>query len=271
MSVAPNVLLVIAQMVQPTPASPYGLPLVGVEAENFLQNAEIVKLKYFDTRGVTRPRKATMSDGRRTHTAVFKTINEYDPRRKLADGLIVISFRDSYKNEIAAYELDSMLGLGIVPPCVERAHRDEVGSLCLWVEGAMTEWERSQERQIEAPDTEQWNRQMYTVRLFLQLIADIDYRNVSNLLVDPDFSIYKIDATRAFGTDTKLRDENELKRFSRSVLETLRALSTEDAAAALGPWLTKRQIKALMERRDRIVELAERRVSAQGEDAVLFP
>jgi hypothetical protein len=271
MSIAPSVLLLIAQMVQPTPTVPTGLPLVGAEAEDFLRNAEIVELKRFDTRGVTLPRRATLTDGRLTLRAVFKTINEFEPRKKLADGRVLLNFRDSYKHEIAAYELATLLGLDIVPPCVERSVRDEVGALCLWVEGAMTEWERSQERQIAAPDPADWNRQMYTIRLFLQLIADTDFQNISNLLVDSDFRVYKIDATRAFGTDKKLRSEGALDRFSWSLLEALRGLTPEMAKAALEPWLTKGQIKAVLQRRDRILELADRRVAEQGEDAVLFP
>jgi hypothetical protein len=212
-----------------------------------------------------------MTDGERTCAAIFKTINEFDPRKSLGDGQVVLGFRDSYRNEIAAYELDKLLDLGIVPPCVGRTVRNEEGSMCLWVEGTMTEWERTQVRYIKAPDIEDWNRQMYTIRLFLQLIADIDYQNISNLLVDPDFKIYKIDATRAFGTDKELRNEEALERFSRAVLERLRALTLDDAKASLAPWLTKAQIKGVMARRDRILELAERRVREQGENAVLFP
>ena len=33
---------------------------------------------------------------------------------------MLFNLKDHYKNEIAAYELDKLLGLGMVPPTVER-------------------------------------------------------------------------------------------------------------------------------------------------------
>ncbi len=253
----------------PTPS--YGLALQGAEAEEFLRSAEIVEVEGFDTQGVTRPRRVTLADGRRSLHAVFKNVDEYRPVKELAHGQRVIRFRDSYRHEIAAYELDKLLGLGIVPPCVERSVQGNTGALCLWVEGAMTEWERLKVRQIKPPDPERWNEQMYTIRLFLQLVYDLDYQNISNLLVDPDFKIYKIDSSRAFRNEGKLTHAGELIRFSRSVLDALRRLTPEMAKSRLGAWLTPGQIEGLMARREAILTLAQRRVAEQGEGVVLFP
>jgi hypothetical protein len=202
---------------------------------------------------------------------VFKTIDEYEPRKRFADGTVVFQFRDSYKHEIASWKLDRLLGLGLVPPCVERRIGRDTGSMCLWIEGTITEWERSQELEIEPPDAKAWNDQMATVRLFLQLVADQDYRNVSNLLVDESFRIYKVDSSRAFRPDAELRDEQALTRFSRRVLAALRALDPDEVASELKPWLSKGQINGLVSRRDRILELADARVAERGEDATLFP
>ncbi|MEJ2190376.1 MAG: hypothetical protein P8Y93_13390, partial [Acidobacteriota bacterium] len=120
------------------------------------------------------------------------------------------------------------------------------------------------------PDTEAWNNQMFTVRLFLQLTYDTDYHNIRNLLVTPDFKIYKIDSSRAFRNYKKLRREGALERFSRPVVESLRALTLDDLRENLGPWLSKAQINALWARRNLILELVDRRIAAQGEAAVLF-
>lgn len=252
-------------------ALPVSLPLAADEAEEFLSTATVVDLERFDTKGVTLPRRAELRDGSRTARAVFKTIDEYEPRKRLADGEVVFQFRDSYKHEIAAWKLDQLLGLGLVPPCVERRIRHDEGSLCLWIEGTITEWERGQELHLEPPDAREWNDQMHTVRLFLQLIADQDYRNASNLLVDESFRIYKVDSSRAFRTDPELRDEHSLTRFSGTVLAALRGLDPDEVAAELKPWLSKGQIKGLLARRDRILELADARVTELGEDAVLYP
>ena len=254
----------------PAPEPAHGLPLTGIEAEEFLSSAEIIELRKIETRGVTKPRRAVLSDGTRQLRAVFKDVDESALRKTLADGEVIFKFRDSYRHEIAAYELDKLLGLDMVPPCVRRRVAAEVGALCLWVEGAMTEWERQIEHDLEPPDLEKWNEQMHTLRLFLQLTYDLDYKNISNVLVDPDFKIYKIDSSRAFRTDTELRKAASLTRFSRSVLEALRKLDRDDAESRLGAWLTSEQIDGLMARRDLILELADARVAALGEDEVLF-
>jgi hypothetical protein len=270
-SIVSILLVLTAQVAAPATSPDYGLPLVGAEAEEFLRSAEIQQVKYFDTKGVTKPRRVVLSDGTRTLRAIFKDIDEYEPKKTLANGEVLIPFRDTFRHEIAAYEIDKLIGLNMVPPCVERRIRRDVGSLCMWVEGTMTEWERKMEKKVDPPDMREWNDQMYTVRLFQQLIYDEDYKNISNLLVDPDFKIYKVDSSRAFRTTSKLRKESSLPRFSRSVLEGLRGLTREEAEARLGEWLTKGQIKGLMARRDRILELVEERVAERGEAAILYP
>lgn len=266
-----SVLLIFAQQATaPAPGPEHGLPLTGIQAEEFLRSAEIIELRQFDTRGVTKPRRAVLTDGTRRLRAVFKDIDESAMKKTLADGEVILMFRDSYRHEIAAYELDKLLALEMVPPCVRRRVGSDVGALCLWVEGAMTEWQRQVEHDLEPPDLEEWNEQMHTLRLFLQLTYDLDYKNISNVLVDPDFKIYKIDSSRAFRTDTELRKPASLTRFSRSVLEALRKLDRNDVESHLGAWLTDEQIDALMVRRDLILELAAARVAEQGEEGVLF-
>jgi hypothetical protein len=261
---------ILLQVAEPAEATSWGLPIEGAEAEEFLESAEVLSVRAFDTKGITRPRKVELSDGRLTCFAVFKTIDEYEPKKQFADGATELGFSDSYKYEIAAYELDKLLGLGIVPPAVERRIKGDTGSLSLWVEGSMTEWERLKVRDIHPPDTVEWNNQMYTIRLFLQLIYDTDFKNVANLLITPDWKIYKIDSSRAFRTPKKLRREEALDRFSRPILEALRGLTKEKLANQLDRWLTKQQIQALWVRRGLILELADRRIAELGEDAVLF-
>lgn len=261
--------LVTAQQTE-VPAPAWGLPLHGEEAEHFLHTAEIISVKSFKTKGVTHPTKVELTDGKQTHFAVFKTIDDYEPLKRLGGGEKELQFSDRFEYEIAAYELDKLLGLGIVPPAVRRRIGSEVGSLSLWVVGAMTEWERLNVKNVHPPDTAAWNEQMYTIRLFLQLIYDTDYNNINNLLVTPDWKIYKIDSSRAFRNHKQLRKEKSLERFSRPVFVALRALTREDLQENLGPWLTKAQLNSLWVRRNLILELADRRVAEEGEDTALF-
>ena len=57
-------------------------------------------------------------------------------------GGVYRNFSDSWKNEVAAYELDKLLGTRLVPPTVERTISGSKGSLQMWVEGVMTEADR---------------------------------------------------------------------------------------------------------------------------------
>ncbi len=251
-----------------TPA--WGLPLDGQEAEAFLKNAKIISIRKLKSKAVTRPRKIELSDGEQTHFAVFKTIDDYYPKREFADGQVELQFSDSYEYEIAAYELDKLLGLGIVPPAVERRIKGDEGALSFWVDGAMTEWDRLMVKKIHPPDMIAWNHQMYTIRVFLQLIYDTDFNNLNNLLVTPDWKVYSIDASRAFRTYKELRREESLQHFSRPLLAALQDLTFEELKAKLKKWLSKKQIEAVLARRTLILELAERRVAEHGEENVLY-
>lgn len=250
-------------------AQPFGLPLKGAEAEEFLRTAEVLHMEDIPV-GVTNPYKATLKKGDLTLHAAWKTIDTEQRIEQLDGRVPEIGFRDSYKHEIAAYELDKLLGLELVPPTVERKIGGEKGSLQLWVEGVMTDTER-RKRKIQPPDPQDWNDQMFTIRLFLQLTHDTDYNNVSNLLVDPDFRIYAIDFSRAFRLQRTLRKEESLSRFSKTVVDRLSTLDEQLVKEKLKPWLTKGQIKSLLIRKDEILKVVKERVAERGEAAVMYP
>jgi len=245
--------------------------LAGDEVADFLRTAEVVEVVDLKSKGITNPRKATLSDGSRTIDAVFKTVDAFHDKVKLSTGRTVFRLKDSYRHEVAAYELARLLGLDIVPPTAERKIGGRAGSLTVWVYDSMTEWDRARVKMIPPPDLEAWNEQMHVIRLFMQLTWDTDYNNCSNLLIDPNWKIWKIDSSRAFLADKKLRREGTLTRFSRRVLASLEALTREEVDDRLGPWLERHQIAALWARRDRILKLAEKRVAERGEAEVLFP
>lgn len=243
--------------------------LVGVEAEEFLRTAEIVDRDNIPI-GVTAPQRLTLSDGIRTVRAVWKTIDEYRPIRRFDDGgPPELGFRDSYESEVAAYELDKILGLGMVPPTVTRRIRRTEGSVQWWVEDAMTEGARRR-KGLDPPDPSEWSKQIFDARLFHQLIYDADYENLSNLLVDKDFHLWVIDNSRAFRTQALLLRQDYLRRFSRRLVTNLRALTPEILEAKLGAWLTPKQREGLLARRDLIVGHAERLIAEHGEAGVLY-
>jgi len=261
--------LLVAQVAACEEPPAFGLILEGGEAEAFLRIADVVDMERIPV-GVTEPQKVTLRKGQQTLNAVWKTIDEEQRIQRLDGRVPEIGFRDSFKHEIAAYELDKLLGLGLVPPTVGREIDGEEGSLQLWLVGVMTDTER-RKKNLQPPSPQAWNNQMFTIRLFLQLTHDTDYNNVSNLLIDPEFRIYAIDFSRAFRLHHRLRKEESLTRFSRTVINSLRELDNERVAEKLSPWLSDAQITSLLNRRDRILELVAERIAERGEAAVMYP
>ena len=172
----------------PAETTHVGLPLTGQEAVDFLTTAEVTsKPEDFDDLAITSPRRMELSDGTRTLRAIFKDENTlHRGTFRYGDGREVPMVKDSYLHEIAAYDLAVTLGFDFVPPCVERKLFNRKGSLCLWVEDSMTEAERKEEG-LEPPNPRLWNKRMFAVRLFQQLISDQDFSNIRNILVDSDF------------------------------------------------------------------------------------
>ena len=247
-----------------------GLPLDGEEAVEFLRSAEVVgEPENFDSVAITDPLRVTLSDGQRTFRAIFKDENTLYPSFRFGNGTEVERVRDSYKHEIAAYELDALLGLGIVPPCIERTLFKRTGALCMWIEDAVDESAR-REKGLQPPDMDRWKNQVEQVLLFQQLINDLDHANIRNVVSDADFRLYKVDSSMGFYDDRKLRDESQITRFPREFLESLETLDRSLFDKRLGAWLYKGELKALWARRDRILSLAEKRVAERGETNVLY-
>jgi hypothetical protein len=245
-----------------------GLLLQGQEAEEFLRTARVVDREGIG-KGITRPERLTLTDDRRTLHGVWKTIDVHKAGQQRMERGWEFDFRDSWKSEVAAYELDKLLGLDLVPPTVERRIEGRVGSLQLWVEGALTEDDRAK-RKLAPPHLPRWNNQLHNVRLLHQLTYNTDFQNIRNVLIDAAFRVYAIDNSRAFRIQTQLMTPDDLQCFSRSVLEKLKTLDLPLLEEKLGPWLEKMQLEGLLARRDAILALVEKRIKQKGEGVVLF-
>ncbi len=239
------------------------------ELEEFLRTAKVVAHKDIGV-GVTLPMKLELRDGEVTLSASWKTVDE---RRRgiirLADGSTERNFRDSYEFEIAAYELDKLIGTNLVPATVERSWRGKTGAIQAWVEGATTDFDRRQQN-LQVPNALRWNRQVYNIQLFRCLTYDIDYKNARNTLIDPDWKLWAIDSSRSFRTKKELVDES-LDHFSRKVLANLRELDFDTLKESIGEWVNDSRIRSILARRDLIVERAGKLAAERGEGAVLVP
>lgn len=241
----------------------------GEAAEQFLKTARLGRVWELG-RGITRPRGVALDLGGVSHDAVFKWVDERrQGMTQLEDGTIDPDFWDSWQTEVAAYRVDRMIGLGMVPATVERPVRGEEGSLMWWVESMMTEEERLDQGR-HAPDVEAWNRLNYKVWLFDELISNVD-RHMNNLLITADFGVRLIDHSRSFRGNRDLRHPEKLTRFSRSLLEGLETLTFDGLKAQVGRYLSNARIERLLERRDAILALSRQRVTELGEAAVIYP
>lgn len=241
----------------------------GEALERFLQTAPVVRIKSIG-RGVTLPQKATLTLDGTSHDAAWKTIDESKTGlTQLAGGQSEIDFEDTYRAECAAYQLDLLLNLNMVPATVERVYAGRRGSMQLWIAPNMPEAERYSKK-LQPPDIEAWNRQMFKVRVFDNLIYNTD-RNLHNILITPDWEIRLIDHSRAFRKPSLLRDAKSLTRFSRSLLDAMRTLDEPTLQKRLGRYISIYQIRGILGRRDKIQELAARLAAQHGEAGVYYP
>ena len=127
-----------------------------------------------------------------------------------------------------------------------------------------------EDKNIHAPDIGAWNRSMYKVRVFTQLIYDTDRSNPDNILIGKDWEVYMVDFSRAFRLYHDLRDPEDLVCCSRKLLEKLRALDAKEVEAKLGKYLNDMELEGIMKRRDKIVEYFEKLIAEKGEAAVLY-
>jgi hypothetical protein len=234
------------------------------EREAFLSKASVVTDAPSDGRSSWR---AGLDDGTRRHEASVDTEDGSGPTRR------------NYRFNVAAYELDKLLGLNLVPPSVERPVNGRPASVSWWVDNiAMNELDRRRNG-IDPPDPDRWSRQVQAVRVFDELISNT-YRDTApplylnsvwdNLLITTDWTIWIIDHTGAFRTRQQLQDPDSLVRCPRAVLGRLRAVNKELLQQALKGYLSSQQLDALDARRALLVRHFGHQIESRGEADVLY-
>jgi hypothetical protein len=238
------------------------------EQEDFLRTAKVVE-RHTISEGVTGPVRATLERDGFRHDAEIQTIEvsktQFEGRRGSE-----MNFRDSYKYNVAAYELAKLLGIeDMFPPSVDRRVSGSSAALTWWVDDVlMTETKRLRDK-TSPPDLDRWNAQMHVVRVFDQLIFNTD-RNTGNLVIDKNWDIHMIDHTRAFRIRHDLQGKENLARCDRGLLAKMRELNQQTLKETMGKLLTGMEIDGLLARRDKIVQFFEEKIKEKGEAAVLY-
>jgi phosphoinositide 3-/4-kinase-like protein len=218
------------------------------EFENCLRTAKVLKVEEVPI-GVTKPKRAFTEPGSICESFAWKV---------LPPGMHK-GFWDSYKSEIAAYELDKMVGLGMVPPIVERDVQHQRGAAVLWLKGVKS-WEEALRAPNKGPN---WIRDVVRMKMWDNLVGNTD-RNKGNILVDGAGNIFLIDHSRAFITEKKLPQKLETY-VDRELWQRMQALTFESLKEKIGAWVGGSEIRAMLARRDRMQKEIDALVAVRGE------
>ena len=236
--------------------------------EAFLDNADVVGARQLG-KGVTKPWRLTLKEGDVVQDAAFQDVDAHKEEARFRSGRTERDFRDFYGYNIAAYRLARLLGYDdLVPVSVERVWKGRRGALTWWVDKKWDEDERVKEG-AQPTDVPAWERQLYLARAFTALVADTD-RNLGNQLVTADFHLWLIDFTRAFRRTIDLKTPSLLRRIDRRFYDRLKALREEDVEAALSRWVEPLARKALLARRDAMVEHFAVLADQRGDQSTVF-
>jgi hypothetical protein len=157
--------------------------------------------------------------------------------------------------ELAAATLDDLLGTALVPPTVERTIDGQDGALQLRYSDAVTEADRA----ARAMRFSGWcpiEPQLRLMYVFDLLIGN-RARAPANVAFANDLTDLVLTAHgQAFGTERTMPpsvDPAELG-IPPALVAALRSLDEAQLRAALGEWLDSRRIRALLARRERLLE-----------------
>ena len=239
------------------------------EILDFLRTGDIKKITRIPT-GITKPDQLLLERDGITANGIFSYLHESERNVRLDSGFYVRDFRDSYLNQVAAFEVSRLLGFTNVSPTVLREVKGKKGSVGLWIENTINELDMSS-KGLTPPEEKipRINRIKDNMHVFDNLINNID-RNRSNILYDNNWQLWLIDHTRAFGQEKKLPKPEGLRRCSISLWEKLQAMDADQLTKTVGPYIGKRGVAAVMARRDMILSHLRKRMASEGRDAVLF-
>lgn len=239
--------------------------------EEFLKTAEVTASRQMTGKeAVTSPWVLTLTLDDVTHRSLWKN----------AQGRMG-GFWEGWNYEIAAYRIDKLLGLNMVPPTVERRFREDRGSCQLWIEDTITLRERER-KELKLPSHMRgyWNRALYLQRFWDNLIANED-RHQNQMLITPDWRVILIDHSRSFRTSGKFtksliysekhREGPKLmSELPRALVEKTKDLDFEAIKAVVGDYLSNDEIKAVLVRRDLILQEIDKLIKINGEEKVLY-
>jgi hypothetical protein len=239
------------------------------ELEEFLRTAEIVEHRDIGE-GVTKPIRLFLKKGEVEGSGVWKNVRG---RR--------LGFLEGWQYEIAAYEMDKLLSLDMIPPTVEREFKGKRGSLQLWIESEMSDLQRIEQKiNIPTSELDNWSKRKYLTRAFDSLIGNED-RTQQNIRYTKDWRTILIDHSRSFRSSKKFTKQlmfgkngimgaKLFRVLPRAFVEKVKALDFESIKKVVGPYLKDKEIKAILIRKELLLAEIEVMIKEQGENKVLY-
>jgi len=250
---------VLSSPFAPALAGDLGRSQSDIDTERFLSSAEVVESEDVGE-GITEPLRVTLRQDGVERQAIFKTVDrEIDQVSRTT--VLEPNFTDKYTYEVAAYRIDRLIGMGLVPATVLRTLEGEEGSLQLWIED-ITTMDKALAEHGDAPID---NFDLLLERLMLTYVLDaliynVD-RNHTNILVDfEDDRFHPIDHSRAFRLHKKIppMKDTEIK-VPQKIAARLRVLDLATLEMAVGDLLDAGQVKAIDKRRQTLIKELEKR------------
>jgi hypothetical protein len=227
------------------------------ELEQFMLTAPVVKVEEIDS-GVTNPKRVTQQQDGISNDAIFKYADS-DPglQRKSRYSDRRHNDSDRYVYDVAAYKLDRLLDLQMVPTAVVTTLNGREGALTDWIGNAINERDRKAQ---ELPFNSYCKQgEQYRLRIVFDVLIHNDDRNLTNILwTKDDFMMHFIDHSLAFrstGERPKQYRKVDL-RVSDLLRSRLASLNQADLNRELAAYLHPRQIEAILVRRNLILQEA---------------
>ena len=241
------------------------------EWESFLGEAEIVDEEQLSfSQGVTKPWRLTLRQGDMERRAIWKDVTG-----------VRGGFLEGWRFEIAAYALDKLLGIGMVPPTVLRVHQGRPGSIQLWIEDtALLRDLLGQPENQKRFQSKAFRNASYIAQFFDNLIGNED-RHSGNVLVSQDFRAILIDHSRTFRvgpqfiesipfSEKNVAPDDLMRKLPRRLLERTAALSEKELREAVADLLSETELQAILARREILLREVRRIVDRFGERDVLY-
>ncbi len=227
------------------------------ELENYLRTAKIVSKRRTGGRGENWI--ISLDDGKVARRGFFKLLNQTRPT------LIA----DSYKYGIAAYELDKLLDLNLVPPVVEREIEARKGSLQIFIEGHLLESDR-RIKNIKPPEPEKFKNTLGDLSVFENLTYSPSYcgeRELDDILImdKKDWKIWRVDFSEAFPLSPELIPGCEITRCSKKLCQNLIKLEDKVIKAKLKHYLNDEEMSMLLKRKKLIIEKIKKLIAEKAE------